>query len=508
MIEERGVKRLMLMSRRPLAQIEQPSNPEYEEWLRLHQAKKEHDAHIDVVQADVTKFEDVRNLIEQLASTSYPVRGIIHGAVVEEDRSLAKLSRENLIKVLGAKAHGAWNLHRASQLPGASVHFFLLFSSIRNHLIYLASGGYNAGNQFLDILARYRAEQGLPALSISLPAVSGAGMFHRNRDMLLGLQRITGFELVPTIGVFELIERFHVDQMKSPCPIIFAANWQKLNEDRNILVTEQLRKIVIRQHAATSNLETSTGSSKQSGVSGSMNNSLENMIEQTQRTVARLLGASSFDQISIDRSLISQGMDSLAAVSLYNWLGQETNIFIPLSDLLQGFSIQMIAEHVYKKLNNEKQTDVTSNEDVLDSYLESMAENQTEILTSLHYTGTDNIVCVRRPIHGKSPIFFCILPNFTTNDSSLLEARVDKLFKTHDKVPPAGIYTFQMPQLSASKDVGKNAGEIISHMRRIQPQGPYALLATNDDQGESLAREIMKELKTHSLDCVVQSFSK
>ncbi|CAF1255809.1 unnamed protein product [Adineta steineri] len=50
----------------------------------------------------------------------------------------------------------------------------------------------------------------------------------------------------------------------------------------------------------------------------------------------------------------AEGVHSLAAVSLYNWLGQETGIYIPLVDLLQGLSIEKIATLVYNKLNEKE----------------------------------------------------------------------------------------------------------------------------------------------------------
>ncbi|CAF0803273.1 unnamed protein product [Adineta steineri] len=92
MIEKRGVKRIILMSRRTLAEFEQSSNPQYEDWLRLKQTINEYQAHLDVVQADVTNFDQVYDLIKKLSHISYPVRGVIHSAVVAEDRTLAKMT--------------------------------------------------------------------------------------------------------------------------------------------------------------------------------------------------------------------------------------------------------------------------------------------------------------------------------------------------------------------------------------------------------------------------------
>ncbi|CAF1239991.1 unnamed protein product [Rotaria sordida] len=255
--------------------------------VHKHENKYSANAHIDVVQVDVTNFEDVRDLIERFNRTPYPIRGIIHSAAVLEDHSLMKLTEENLTRVMCPKIRGAWNLHRASQLANVSLHFFVLFSSIRNHLLNFAAGSYNTGNQFLDILAYYRVKQlNLPALSISLPAVSGAGMFHRHRDSFSSVQTTIGFELVPTVGVFELIERFHANQKNNPCPVIFAVNWKKLYENYQTLVTYQLQKIVSEKHDIKDQLATSKVSSNHVGIGNLIYDCLETIIERTQITVA------------------------------------------------------------------------------------------------------------------------------------------------------------------------------------------------------------------------------
>ncbi|CAF3941630.1 unnamed protein product, partial [Adineta steineri] len=107
MIEQRGVKHIALMSRRTLVELEQPSNPQYDDWLRLKRTTTEYNAHVDVVQADVTNFQQLHDLIERFQKTSYPIRGIIHSAVVAEDRTLNNLTQEHLSLVLPPKVRGA-----------------------------------------------------------------------------------------------------------------------------------------------------------------------------------------------------------------------------------------------------------------------------------------------------------------------------------------------------------------------------------------------------------------
>ncbi|CAF1259407.1 unnamed protein product [Adineta steineri] len=364
MIKQRGVKHIVLMSRRTLVELEQPSNPQHDDWLRLKQTTNEYNG--DVVQVDVSNFQQVYSLIEKFNKTSYPIRDIIHSAVAVEDRTLNNLTQEHLSLVLPPKVRGAWYLHQATQLLHAPIHFFIMFSSIRNHLLEVASAGYNAGNQFLDALAHYRFEKlNLPALSISLPAVSGAGMFHRHKEMLSTLKETQGFELMPTVTVFELIECFHQTQKICPCPVIFAVNWQTLHRNYPSLATSYLRKIVDQRYKEMKFDQISLTSSEKSNSAVSSMNKKEAIIERIQSAVARLLGAASVDRIVIDQSLVSQG--------------QETGVYIPLVDLLQGLSIETIGTLVYNKLNEKEQTTSSSATKEYDSDFDLINENEVQL---------------------------------------------------------------------------------------------------------------------------------
>ncbi|CAF1091617.1 unnamed protein product [Adineta steineri] len=105
-------------------------------------------------------------------------------------------------------------------------------------------------------------------------------------------------------------------------------------------------------------------------------NKKETIIERTQSTDVRLLDAARVDRIVIDHSLVSLGMDSLAAVSLYNWLGQETGVYIPLVDLLQGLSIATL---VYNELNKKEQTTSSSATKEYDSDFDLINENEVQL---------------------------------------------------------------------------------------------------------------------------------
>ncbi|CAF1501852.1 unnamed protein product, partial [Adineta steineri] len=365
-------------------------------------------------------------------------------------------------------------------------------------LLEFASASYNAGNQFLDALAHYRVtELNLPALSVALPAVSGAGMFHRHRDALISLQRTQSFELVPTVAVFELIEHFQANQKICPCPVIFAVNWQTLYERRQKIPTFHLSKIIEERHAAMNLIDTSSTSSGNNSTIDASFNQKETIIERTQAAVSRLLGATSVDRILVDRSLVSQGMDSLAALSLYNWLGQETGIFIPLVDLLQGFSIETIATVVHKKLNERHEIISTTNKE---QDMNINVVNENEIISSniSIYTGTENIICLQRTHSSGSPVRFCIAEKPTNNiDDSSFALFTNNANGQQTQKAPVATYVIQIASMIPSATIFTYARDMITQMRRIQPRGPYQLVAIRNKQEEVIAREMIRQLKDH-----------
>jgi NADP-dependent 3-hydroxy acid dehydrogenase YdfG/acyl carrier protein len=482
MVEKRGVKRIILMSRRTLTQFEKANkNPQLNDWIRLKEIGAKHGVSIDVVQVDVTRFNDVFELIERLNKTTHPVRGIIHSAVISDDKLLANINKETLVNVMGPKVRGGWNLHQASQLVQAPLHFFIVFSSIRNHLIDPGSSGYNAGNEFFEALAQYRYQQlQLPALCVGLPAVSGAGMFHRQKDLLASLYSSQGLEMLPTIVTFEIVEKLFITQTYGASPIVFAVNWQVLNTHKDNLSNHQLVEI-IEQQANRIGVSQITGNS----LDDPSTITVEIIIDRTRATVMRLLGISIIDRIDINRSLLSHGMDSLAAVSLYNWLVQEWNVIIPLADIFQGISIQQIADQVYNKLKDR--LDAASTVETTASIdMEKAASTEKTLGNSttnqvLLYTGMERVINML-PVKDSKSIIFYISTNTTIATGTLAKLINNK----------STVYVIHAQNYKSNMEICIR--ETIAQIRRLQPHGPYSLLPISNES-KHVVHEIVKQLQ-------------
>ena len=156
---EQGARRLVLVSRGPPG-----------EDARRKLRDLESRAETRVQHLDVADNAAVRALMEKIPD----LRGVIHAAGVTDESVLLHHSWDRFDGVMAPKAYGAWNLHQASL--GLELEFFVLFSSAVSLEGSTGHAGYTAANEFLDGLAEYRRQLGLPGLSINWPPWAGVGM--------------------------------------------------------------------------------------------------------------------------------------------------------------------------------------------------------------------------------------------------------------------------------------------------------------------------------------------
>lgn len=174
---------LVLLSRRSL--------PDRDDW-QSHVHKKSHHAatltrlmaieeagskvvHFSV---DVSNFDQVQSLKDELTKRFGQISGIIHTAGVVDDNPIAIKTQEQCDLVLNPKVLGTINLNRV--FDPAELDFMLLYSSISSFAGLPGQIDYSAANCFLDTFAAYSASQGHNAVtSINWPVWQEDGMAAR-----------------------------------------------------------------------------------------------------------------------------------------------------------------------------------------------------------------------------------------------------------------------------------------------------------------------------------------
>ena len=152
---QRGARHLVLLGR------SEPSPLARRVVDQLQQAGLE----ILVAQADVSDPAQLGAVLEDIQSRMPMLRGVVHAAGLLDDGALLNLDKERMKNVMAPKVEGTWNLHAAtSSLP---LDFFVLFSSAVSVLGSPGQGNYAAASAYLDAMAYFRRNQGLPAISIN-----------------------------------------------------------------------------------------------------------------------------------------------------------------------------------------------------------------------------------------------------------------------------------------------------------------------------------------------------
>ncbi|MFN8470139.1 MAG: SDR family NAD(P)-dependent oxidoreductase [Caldilineaceae bacterium] len=161
---QHGARHLVLLGRHP-------ATPEATAALAV---LAEEGAEIVVKQADAASAADLSGVLDEIAQSLPPLRGVFHLAGVLDDGLLMHMNDERVARALAPKAGGAWLLHCLTR--HLELDYFVMYSSATAVLGSPGQANYTAANAFLDGLVHYRHRQGLPALSVNWGAWAGAGM--------------------------------------------------------------------------------------------------------------------------------------------------------------------------------------------------------------------------------------------------------------------------------------------------------------------------------------------
>jgi acyl transferase domain-containing protein/acyl carrier protein len=334
-----GAEHLVLVSR------SQPS----EEVLAQLQPLKEGGTQLLLLQADISCPEQVEHLLQTIERQAPPLRGIIHAAGVLDNGLLQQIDWTRLERVLAAKAHGAWLLHKKTEQQ--SLDFFVLFSSIASLFAGIGQGSYAAANAYLDSLAHYRRQKGMAALSINWGPWSETGMAARMDSRQREGMEQSGMGWVNPKAGLRLFGQLL--QGEEPQVGVLPVRWEQFLQifPQNLTLLEALAAgptdaTVKRNQQLLQQLRTAPTAQRR-----------ELLTSYISQRVNKALGAASV--IEIDQPLNYAGFDSLMAVEIKSLILAELDIDLPMHTFIEGISIGSLTELL---LNRLTVMDVTSAE--------------------------------------------------------------------------------------------------------------------------------------------------
>ncbi|KDR66936.1 hypothetical protein GALMADRAFT_232327 [Galerina marginata CBS 339.88] len=149
-------------------------------------------------QVDVCDMESLKNALADINHVHGGIKNIVHTAAVVNDSTIKSTNPTAFSDVLRPKVIGSWNLHIASQELKLALDSFVLFSSTNVIVGNPGQVAYVAANSFMDSLATYRHNSGVPGTSLQLGAWESKliGNIDMNNSFALLMKNDEGLPLI------------------------------------------------------------------------------------------------------------------------------------------------------------------------------------------------------------------------------------------------------------------------------------------------------------------------
>lgn len=271
---------------------------------------------------------------------------------------------EDWAVVTEPKVQGTQNLH---EIVSSELDFFILFGSVSGIGGNWGQANYGAANTYLDAFVQYRHSLGLPASVIDLGVVGEAGFVSENPELLNNIQN-SGAHLLREQDVLDSVAlAIHRSQpskasLKGMSQIILGLLTTRPITNSRTRVSWKSDPRMSFYHDWQSSTDTSSDAAAENdglkailALAASAPDILAN--DSTRDTIATVLGSALFsfllkseDDMKLDQSLDSVGVDSLVAMELRNWIRQKLGVELGIFQIIHGSSLLALAELVAQEL--------------------------------------------------------------------------------------------------------------------------------------------------------------
>ncbi len=336
---EQGVKELVLASRQGI------KAPKAQQIIQDFNAKG---ITIKAMTCDVTRAEQVQELIQSIQTQCSPLVGLVHAATVYDDAFIADMDTKSLEKVIAPKFIGAWHLHEATlNLP---LKHFILYSSISVVLGNPGQANYVAANAGQEGLTLLRKSLGLPALCIEWGPVGDVGYLVTRDAVKKSLEQHLGASVLNSSSALNTL--------------------QGITHDTTLALIANVDFGTVQQslpYKAT-RFNTLFADAKHTPNEGALQDYASLLVgkstEEATHIICTILIEEIADVLSYDvkqiekgQVLQSLGLDSLMAVELSVGLEQRFGIRLPTMLLQDSPTVEKVAQRIVKRLLEQKVSD-------------------------------------------------------------------------------------------------------------------------------------------------------
>jgi len=311
-------------------------------------ALREQGVILEIAAIDVTDGDALDRFVAQLGRRR-PIKGIVHAAMVLDDRLIQGSDHESIETVLRPKASGA--LHLESIAERLMLDYLLLFSSATTLFGNPGQFNYVAGNAYIEGIARRLRAKGLPALAVAWGAIEDTGYLARHIEANSSLKRRFASTLMPArMALNGLDWAFDAEgnQLVDACAIA-RVDWAMAKRE------------LVAVRAPTFNAIDTGNVSRQAGQAAVTLERLRAMppeeataalLDIVVEEIARVLRLPP-KEVDRHRPLAEIGMDSLMMLELRTTVEASLQIELPMMSLASGITPADVARRVTPLVTGE-----------------------------------------------------------------------------------------------------------------------------------------------------------
>lgn len=332
---ERGAKNLILLSR---------SGSVTDESQGVLESFEKQGVRVYAKSCDVTNTTALKSVLDNTKCTMPPLRGIIHAATVIDDALVRNTTSEQIERVLAPKIKGAMNLHELT--IDRKLDYFILYSSATTLFGNPGQSSYVAANLWLEALASFRRDVGLPVTCIRWGAIGDAGYLARNEKIKDALQSRMGGAMLTSSNALKIMEQMIVSN--SPTLGVMELDWHALGRFLPTAHADKFCEIALQNQDSDQNNDASADIQRLLDELSDADLKVT-FIDMLKQELAKIL-LLPVDKIDENQSVYDMGMDSLMGVELMVAIESRFGIQIPVMALSEASTLNKLVEKLILQL--------------------------------------------------------------------------------------------------------------------------------------------------------------
>jgi phthiocerol/phenolphthiocerol synthesis type-I polyketide synthase C len=296
---------------------------------------------VRVAAVDVTDAPALQRLLRSLAARG-PIKGIVHAAMVLDDRLIANMDREAIDKVLQPKVTGALHLTEAAR--DLSLDYLLFYSSATTLLGNPGQFNYVAANGFLEGLAQQGRLEGLPTLAAAWGGIEDAGYLSRNLSANASLRKRFASSMITAEAALAALDLAcdTEGRLTTATLAIARIDWGMAHRELAVMRAPSFSGVI---PAARARQSTSSAATLEKLKLMSIDQASEALLEVVVEEIARVLRLPA-KEVDRHRPLAEIGMDSLMMLELRSTVEDTLRVDLPIMSLANGVTPADVARRI------------------------------------------------------------------------------------------------------------------------------------------------------------------